>query len=79
MKAYNAVSVMSYTTTTHYITLFTCIHKYAMKTHSSGGFPRRLFRTPPTRNVDDLSNQYSYLYVKGAKRNSRSVADSKVA
>ena len=26
----------SYTTTTHYIILFTCIHKYAMKTHSSG-------------------------------------------
>ena len=42
--------VRSYTTTTHYITLFTCIHKYAMKTHSSGVFPRRMFRPPPTLN-----------------------------
>jgi hypothetical protein len=33
-----AVSMRSYTTT-HYITLFTCIHKYAMKTHSSVVFP----------------------------------------
>jgi hypothetical protein len=28
--------VRSYTTTTHYIILFTCIHKYAMTMHSSG-------------------------------------------
>jgi hypothetical protein len=30
-------------------------------------------------NFDDVNNQYSYSYVKGAKRNSRCVADSKVA
>jgi hypothetical protein len=39
IKAYKAVSVRSYTTITHYITWFTCIHKYAMKTHSSRVFP----------------------------------------
>ena len=43
------------------------------------GFPRRMFRPPPTWNVDDVNNQYSYSYVKGAKRNSRCVADSKVS
>ena len=43
------------------------------------GFPRRMFRPPPTWNFGDVNNQYSYSYVKGAKRNSRCVADSKVA
>jgi hypothetical protein len=71
---YKAVSVRSYTTTTHYITLFTCIHKYAMKTHSSV-----VFQPSPTWNFDDVNNQYSYSYVKGAKRNSHCVVDSKVA
>ena len=42
-------------------------------------FPWRMFRPPPTWNFDDVNNQYSYSYVKGAKRNSRCVADSKVA
>jgi hypothetical protein len=41
------------------------------------GIPRRMFRPPPTWNFDDVNNQYSY--VKGAKRNSHCVADSKVA
>ena len=43
------------------------------------GFPRRMLRPPHTWNFDDVNNQYSYSYVKGAKRNSRFVADSKVA
>jgi hypothetical protein len=43
------------------------------------GFPRRIFQPPTTWNCDDVNNQYSYSYVKGAKRNSRCVADSKVA
>jgi hypothetical protein len=43
------------------------------------GFPRRMFRPPPTWKFDDVNNQYSYSYVKGAKRNSRCVVDSKVA
>ena len=43
------------------------------------GFPRRMFRPPPTRNFDDVNIQYSYSYVKGAKWNSCCVADSKVA
>ena len=42
-------------------------------------FPRRMFRPPPTWNFDDVNNQYSYSYVKGAKQNSCCVADSKVA
>jgi hypothetical protein len=43
------------------------------------GFPQRMFRSPPKWHFDDVNNQYSYSYVKGAKRNSRCVADSKVA
>ena len=64
MSAYTTFS----TCALNYITLFTCIHKYAMKTLSSGVFPEGC-----------SGNQYSYSYVKGAKRNSRCVADSKVA
>jgi hypothetical protein len=37
-------------------------------------FPRRMFRPPPTWKFDVVNNQYSYSYVKGAKRNSRCVA-----
>jgi hypothetical protein len=44
-----------------------------------GFFRRRMFRSPPTWNFDDVNNQYSYSYVKGVKRNSRCVVDSKVA
>jgi hypothetical protein len=43
------------------------------------GLSWRMFRPPPTLNFDDVNNQYLYSYVKGAKRNSRCVADSKVA
>ena len=43
------------------------------------GFPRWMFRPSLTWNFDDENNQYSYSYVKGAKRNSRCVAYSKVA
>ena len=42
------------------------------------GFPRRMIRPPSTWNFDDVNNQYSYSYVKGAKRNSCCVADSTV-
>ena len=43
------------------------------------GFLRRMFRPPPMWYFDDVNNQYSYSNVKGDKRNSRCVADSKVA
>jgi hypothetical protein len=43
------------------------------------GFLWRMFWPPPTWNFDDVNNQYLYSYVKGAKRNSRCMADSKVA
>jgi hypothetical protein len=42
------------------------------------GFVLRMFHPPPMWNFDDVNNQYLYSYVKGAKRNSRCVADSKV-
>ena len=43
------------------------------------GLPRRMFRPPTTWNFDNVNNQYSYSLVKRTKRNSRCVADSKVA
>ena len=66
-------------------TLYYFVYKYKMYTQICDenaliwGFPRRMFRPPPTSNFYDVNNQYSYSYVKGAKQNSHCVADSKVA
>ena len=63
-------------------TLYYFVYMYAQICDENAliwGFPPRMFRPPPTWNVDDVNNQYSYSYVKGAKRNSRCVANSTVA
>ena len=64
-------------------TLYYFVYLYTQMCEENGliwGFPlRRMFRPPPTWYFDDVNIQYSYSYVKGAKRNSRWVADSKVA
>jgi hypothetical protein len=67
--AYKAVSVRLYT-------LYYFVYMYTQICHENG-FPRRIFRPSPTWNFDDVNNLYSYSYVKGAKRNSHCVADSK--
>jgi hypothetical protein len=54
-----AVSVRSYTTTTHYITLFTCIHKYEMKTHPCGVFPDGCSGHLPPEILGDLRNRHT--------------------
>jgi hypothetical protein len=63
-------------------TLYYFVYMYTQICHENAliwGFP--LTDVPATSHVkfDDVNNQYSYSYVKGAKRNSRCVADSKVA